>query len=463
VGEAYNLYGLGFTRGSNDQPNDGLPDEIVPEAIKNRRAVVLWQQTNNGQDRNWIAYKIISDVFDHFTFDDIPLPPSEFSFPTAENYGGSWDLIDNRLRFHDGGGGHAVTGTLLYEPDGSVALPVSDLIRLSFKSHLSSVGDESIRIVISDGTFTQEEICNECKSDLPENKVVIRLNQLFTNSHISVKFIYEDTTSLYQSYWYIDDIHIEADWPIQNSTLAVRLQEAAALSFTNGGTMDGTEEIQKGDLVIGTTSGARGRVAFSPTLSSGAWSDNNAAGVLQLNTVSGTFQTEELNVIGKGPGSLATIASYNDSTDRKVNFIKAYYGRAQSSGTLTFEGIEYGNDNRFDAVMIGKSRLTTGDPSWPPDDDDNWTATEDYFRLIEWDAINTAVTNLSFVSWQVDGETHNQAIIRSHQPELQTDLTQTELLGLYAFGDGATNVYFDDFGLQIDMPVRSPFPTPLQQ
>jgi hypothetical protein len=30
---------------------------------------------------------------------------------------------------------------------------------------------------------------------------------------------------------------IEADWPIQNSTLAVSLQEAAALTFTNGGTV----------------------------------------------------------------------------------------------------------------------------------------------------------------------------------------------------------------------------------
>jgi hypothetical protein len=38
----------------------------IPEAIKNRRAVVLWQQTNEEdvQDRNWLAYKILSDVFD---------------------------------------------------------------------------------------------------------------------------------------------------------------------------------------------------------------------------------------------------------------------------------------------------------------------------------------------------------------------------------------------------------------
>jgi hypothetical protein len=124
------------------------------------------------------------------------------------------------------------------------------------------------------------------------------------------------------------------------------------------------------------------------------------------------------------------------------------------------DGIEYGNTDRFDAVQIGSPRLTSGNPPWPPDDDESWTATQDYFRLIEWDAINTAVC--SRVDW-FEGGLRDNVIIRSHQPELQTDLTQTELLGLYAFGDGATNVYFDDFGLQIDMPVRSPFPTPLQQ
>jgi hypothetical protein len=92
----------------------------------------------------------------------------------------------------------------------------------------------------------------------------------------------------------------------------------------------------------------------------------------------------------------------------------------------------------------------------------NWTAAQDYFRLIQWDEVNDAnVTDLAVVT----SPDEPGAILRHHQTDLQspgmdTTLNQPEL-GLHSYGDGAANVYFDDFGVQLY--IRQDYTFPLQQ
>jgi prepilin-type N-terminal cleavage/methylation domain-containing protein len=453
----YMMYGLGFTRG-NSAVADGLPDEIIPSQIQDRLAIVLWQQTNNGLHRNWLAYKVMSDYHTYFDFE------SGHSGWTSSATNGTWRLLNDAAEanspshcyhFRDNGNNQQTIGVLNYQPE--LPLPESDSIRLGFYSKLHNINNDPISTIVR---IRENGGPAQILLHIPSDTSLIRDVDLtaYAGSRIELLFYYHNSNSSHPADWYIDDVYIEADWPVLDSTLVARPQEAAALVFANGG----PGEIQKGDWVIGGTSGARGRVAFEPILGSVSWSDRTAAGVLQLNRVSGAFSSagEELNVIGKG--RCATSSPYNETTDRKVNFIKAYYGRAQSFGTTTINGIEYGDTNRFNAVMLGNPRLSSGEVPWPPDDDQEWTAARDRFRLIEWDEINPAVSNLSFVPWQLDG-LRNEVIIRSYHPDLESGSYPAPELGLYAFGDGAVTVYFDDFGLQIDMPVRSPFPPPLQQ
>jgi len=64
-----------------------------------------------------------------------------------------------------------------------------------------------------------------------------------------------------------------------------------SIAFTSGGTY----EIRAGDMVTGATSGAVGHVV-DLVVSSGTWAGGNAAGTLILDNVSGTFQSENLDV-----------------------------------------------------------------------------------------------------------------------------------------------------------------------
>ncbi|MCE5334397.1 MAG: head decoration protein [Desulfobacteraceae bacterium] len=57
----------------------------------------------------------------------------------------------------------------------------------------------------------------------------------------------------------------------------------------------GTYAVMPGDQVKGATSGASGRVQ-SLSLSTGSWAGGDAAGTLILDDVTGTFQSENINV-----------------------------------------------------------------------------------------------------------------------------------------------------------------------
>ncbi|MBI5895064.1 MAG: hypothetical protein HZB24_03310, partial [Desulfobacterales bacterium] len=265
--------------------------------------------------------------------------------------------------------------------------------------------------------------------------------------------------------WDIDDFKVfyeHCRWPVQDSTLLVRLREAAVVRFGNGQ----PREISQGEWVYGETSGTRGRVLQPPLVTSGNWSASTpAAGTLLLDNLSvnpaGFQANENLLVVGGAGGIGARVVSYSDATDRKVNIIKVFYASEDGSGAA--------NDDPLDPDILPYPRRGTTDPyRWPPEEDENWTAEEDYFRLVQWDEINDAnvsgLDTLSFID--DDNRTVENAVIGSYHEDLQSpdlnDAAFTEL-GLHGYGDVSNQLYFDDFGLRLFFGTSALFDTVLQQ
>jgi prepilin-type N-terminal cleavage/methylation domain-containing protein len=249
-------------------------------------------------------------------------------------------------------------------------------------------------------------------------------------------------------------------WPVQDTTLVVRIKEAVVLSFENG-----TEvPIQKGNVVIGQESGARGRVIQGPILDSGTtWGATEASGYLLLNAVSGDFQDNE-DILVVGRGVLATVRSYSS---QRTNIIRIYYGTPKAPPCGESGDESFDDDSAILCYQVGTSPLL-----WPPDlkndGELSWPANEDYFRLIKWDVVNTYIDGQPYPSL-LESAVETGAVILHHHNALQTPETEGNYLstrpelGLHAYGSGATNIYFDDFGLQLTIRVSAVIPTPVQQ
>jgi hypothetical protein len=108
----------------------------------------------------------------------------------------------------------------------------------------------------------------------------------------------------------------------QTRTLNTKTNDAATrasitkLAFTSGGTY----EVVVGDTITGATSSATATV-FDVELTSGTWAGGTAAGNLWLNSQSGTFQAENLNVGANT--NVATIAG--DSTLNQIRLKAGTY------------------------------------------------------------------------------------------------------------------------------------------
>ncbi|MCJ8501972.1 hypothetical protein [Desulfatitalea alkaliphila] len=230
------------------------------------------------------------------------------------------------------------------------------------------------------------------------------------------------------------------DFPAGGVALLVRLHEAVLLNFTNGE----AAAIQAGERIFGENHGAMGTVLSSPILSTGAWNDGSAAGTLLLNKVTkgSTFQRNEtLLVVGRS-NSAAKVS--NDVTmDKKENIIRIY--RADLA--------DYPR-------IAGNQKL-----QWPPDDGADEEAHTSPFRLIHWDAINDTI-NAPSELYAVPSSNTPDSILRTYHPNLISkplSASPVAELGLHAFGDGAGDIFFDDFGFRLTYPVREAFPSPLQQ
>ena len=245
---------------------------------------------------------------------------------------------------------------------------------------------------------------------------------------IKIRFRFDTIDGLYNNFegWYVDDIRITADYPVHESTLLVRIKEAATLRFING---SGPAVID-GDTISGADSHAKGRVCGTPILSAGTWGAGDAQGIITLNNVTGTFMDDEvIRVLGSETTAKAT--GYNE----RDNYIMAYYGDIHGYGTPNYTPL--------DNEKHGNPR---GELHWPPDEVDDTEPDNDYFTLVQWDAnIDPSVERLG-TGLQENAIIRTDAITTTDSP----NFGQPEI-GLHTFGYSSTNVYFDDFGLQAEV------------
>jgi type II secretory pathway pseudopilin PulG len=452
---AYNGYGISFLRAQDTSLPLALFSRIVPAGLNDQPLMVLWQQTSGGI--NWLAYKKMQPTI----YPDGTWIQSNWRYDnTGRDASPCWHYVDNN---NDA----MLTSPLISLNDPEASAPMCDgapIITLAFWSREIHQNQLRRTFIISDGGTTIEQFTAN-RGD-PENGWYPYTFNLSgrAGQTVQIRFTVSDSSSFVNLEWHIDDLQIlyeHCRWPVQNATLLVRLREAAVVPFDQGG----PEPIRQGDWIYGETSGTRGRVLQPPLLTNTDWGANTAAGTLLLNNLSvnpsGFQANEDLLVVGRTGGTGARVASYSDATDRKVNTIKVFYASQGGSGAA--------NGDTLDPDTLPYPRRQDADPfRWPPDEDENWTTAEDYFRLVQWDAINgDPALNLDALTYiDDDNRTVENALLRSYDPDLQSPPLGQPVpaeLGLHAYGEGADNVYFDDFGLRLFFGTSSLFDTVLQQ
>lgn len=450
-----NSYGLSFLRGDDSaDPLDNLDDEIVPDDEYGKQLIVLWQGTNSGNTRKWLAYK--KDLALFFK-DDMEAGVNGW---TAT---GLWDqstaLVNSPIKswyygiegFLNYNTGIANSGTL---ESPSIDLSLATSATLTFwswyhtESHFSYPGcDEGVDMKAIDISTNGGTTWNNLKYIRDPEYLALVPYQIslplsgYVGQMVKIRFRFDTCDAFSNDFigWFIDDVRISGDTAaaIQEATLVVRVKEAASVTFTNGTYGSGTTPIENLDTVVGQTSGSRGVVTGAPIISSGSWASSNAAGTLMLKNTIGAFSVgEEIKVIGSD--AAATVSGYRS----RDNFIRAYYGNTSGYGTSDSNAL---NDE--------KKANPRGSVNWPPDELADWSADNDYFTLIQWDVIRS---DLGENVVEIDSIDEPNAVIRSNTLASPTSdpLVQPEL-GLHTFGKGSTNVYFDDFAVQADVGSSS--------
>ncbi|MBR9981612.1 MAG: hypothetical protein KFF50_11345, partial [Desulfatitalea sp.] len=376
----FNGYGLSFLRGTqlDGQFLAGVLNSADPPGdLDGIPMAVLWMQTGDITSRNWLAYKKL----------EAPLyrTETEAEYPVATG-------VENAVTFPPG-------EPVLLECPQNTPCCSGGRIRLVFWSDHALPGDhKEVRLVINGEsaneitnfeTITSEDGKIRYSADLPENLTE------FTGQPLQVAFSRSEGDESSQD-WILSDLQIIWQWPIQEATLLVRLQEATVVEFLNGG----TQAIQRGDRVYGETSGTFGTVIASPVLSSGNWTENDAPGTLLLNQVTElrNFEAGESFVVIGRANSSATVQT-GTLPGSKENIIRAYFACAD----------DY-------------PRLNTGELfKWPPEDDHNLLETN-LFHLLHWDEINDTPDDPDLAGIQSTATPGSTAIIRHHNTKLQSQL-----------------------------------------
>ncbi len=427
-------YGLSFVRGDNayvresDSITDGIPDDFVPQ--NDWPMIVLWQQTDSGSEKTWLAYKYLTGpVFFSDDMESGTTPDWTAEIP--------WEYAGTRC--------HSGTTCWTCSPSGVTveAALESQIIDISGATptklsfwHWYEI-DESeglVEISVDDGVWQEIATYTGDLSGVT-NSVPVELDLSSylgagNPEKIVVRFRLCSDPAKIGDGWYIDDVKIYENFPINEATLLIRVREAASLGFVNG---SGATMVD-GDCIVGTTSGAKGTVHGTPILSSGSWGDGDAAGIIMLNNVSGSFQNAEpLLVLGALTVAQATEFSVRD------NYLRAYYGDVNGYGTP--------NNNPLDYKKLGNPRNPSR-VNWPPDEVEETEAGNDYFTLVAWDAVN-----------EVDSSVECLGIGKEQDAVIRTNaITTTDSgifgqpeIGLHTFGYSSTNVYFDDFAIQAEV------------
>lgn len=453
-----NGLGVSLLRGKNGSPYDGIDDGIVP--ADNRLAVVLWQQikTVTGFKRKWLAYKFLDEtaIFQ----DDMESGANGW---TAD---GLWHLANHRSSSPDTAWYYGLDSSRNYDTGssntGHLVSPEIELqswayINLVFNSwHKTEVEDpvnrdlKTVEIsVFEAGSWSGWNTLYTLDSSTVNQGLWLQYRldlSGYAGKKVRIRFTFDTVSNEFNDYegWYIDDVKLVGNWPVDKSTILVRLVEAASLDFNNGS----PAKIEAGDRVKGQSSGASGIVVGPAHISGGSWNDGDAQGSIWLQNTVGNFTNGE-NILVVGKGQCATAGAYQPRT----NLIRVFLGTQDPVGTP--------NNDPFDIEKHANPR-GQNELNWPPEDGQPWTADIDYFTLIKWDTINSAVATVSIVG---DND-YPDTIVKSVESIFfspANGLPERAEIGLHTFGDGSKNTYFDDFGLQADVPLEVSVGPPIQQ
>ncbi len=144
------------------------------------------------------------------------------------------------------------------------------------------------------------------------------------------------------------------------------------LTFTSGG----TTEPSVNDILVGATSGAKG-VVVSKVVTSGSWGSGDAAGFLILRNLSGTFEAEDVDVVGGTSNVLTASGAQTFSTHESeeseeltrqadiataTSQIAAAAGSGEILGGFTYNGDVYcfRNNAGGTAAVLYKADETSG-------------------------------------------------------------------------------------------------------
>jgi len=440
---SYNGYGLSFVRGGISTLSG-----IIPAEEHGQPLIMLWYQTGNADTRQWLAYKRLDrpiEINGVWTIPPSWLPVESLieEGALAWRYNGTSndELITPQISLRciaeesPCQEGPRITLRFWTQP-----APNPDLIKLTLLlesgEHIDTVTVTPDRVYEMDGWhLVIIDITNEIR-DVGAEKIQLRFAP---NSGEELS---------------IDNVELFHQWPVHNSTLAVRLQEATMVRFHN---VSGTGPFNVGDRIYGD-SGTLGTVISIPVLSNETW-DTTTTGILLLNQVTPVppvFSAGD-RIRSLGSDSAADVADYVDATDAKTNIIKVYYASQDGSPP---ENTENGNIDPLDAITLAYPRREINQNlQWPVKEGAEWTEGQDYFQLIQWDAVNEDSSPENRVERLTD------YIIRHYNANLQSQAYTSggvSELGLHAYGS-ASNIYFDDFGYQLVLPPLWFYATPLQQ
>jgi len=431
---------------SYDGSIDRIPDEIVPGDLQSSFGIVLWQYTSSSW--KWIAYqKIIpvtffSDDMESFitgNWDSSDFVNNQWSRVTSRSYSGSYS-------WHDSPGGDYQDDEDSYLISKSLDLSSVNTARLIFWHYeqFDGLGDYGqVQISANGGSSWTQIAGNYDNDDNFWKKEEIDISGYVPNTDVKIRFYFHSNGDGNRNEgWYIDDVMIVSDdlyFPINDATLLVRLYEAASIEFTGG-----SSEVRSGSVVT-QDNGARGTVVGAPILSSGSWGSGNAAGIIMLNKISGTFQNADLKVAG------IPIATATPNFRGRDNYIKVYYGDTAGYGTP-------GSDP-LDKEKGVNLRISTSSESvnWPVENVNDTNPANDNFTLVQW---NSNLNDASATRLGTGKESN--AIIRLDNPDYFTPAAgafSSSEFGLHTLGRDSysNNVYFDDFAIQVDPPTPFSF------
>ena len=456
----FNMYGISFLHRENATSTSPPLEDITPPGLAlDEPAIVLWQQvfdTDGTAHRTWLAFKKLSATLYSQNFNAIETGMGDWTNEGTD----LWRIENNALVIDEYDPGIAQSPIISIPGDGQnshskVTISFQSSIEFIYPFDVSPFARREVRIV-EDGT--SETIPVTSRQLIGGGyRVTAEIPTKYIGKDIMIQFFFDRGSG---NGWSVDDVAIVSESPIHNSTLLVRLTEAAVIPFI----YTDTAIIRTGDRVFGGDSDAWGRVIVPPLLTS----ENQ--GHLLLNSVSeGRLfaANEDLNIFGKG-----TIAQINGESDvlnyRKINVIKIYF--ASKDGCT---GSVPDPSTPLDCFTLAYARQGTGETlQWPVQDGIEWTANKDYFRLIQWDGVNESDgsnLNIGLIGTLIDtydGSATDHTVIISHNDKLQSlDINATiPELGLHTLGANAANhVYFDDFGFRLYYLSSILFPTAFQQ